>query len=427
MGTSFESEESTRESPKTPNALKELSGKDQENAEENKNQLVLQLQGHFALLDSSNMIEESDCGIGLTTDFFSIDSSSGAHYEFTYRDTQTIEAKDYSVQIKLANSFVLRLNYLGEKYQDFLTNLHLLRNDQLAQDLLILEGKASLALNGKISINTVDNGTVKEGEIRVYKTRIALFPENFDPYCLRFSDIANYKFEDYAAEFTSKNDSTKIRLSDLGEHFDQLQRYFTDANAQLLQETNSLIREIYPTVSSMNLIRLSRMLLDGIPAKFKDIESIEPQFLRAVELQVGEGKEDLLECLRHLYSIGDKQGAYVGAERLVTNYIYLMVPIGSKNAVALETNEEGRATYFFRSESERRCEEIANALRDVNYRREPIYLSEDELLKPRFAKYKFSIERIKTLAPLRKKFMGRAIHIDFDAWRTQVEGILKQS
>jgi hypothetical protein len=416
------------------------------------NPTLFTAQGHFSQFsnpEGTNLIEEFDCNLALTRNFLAIDSKNGPqHYEFAYRDLSKIVPGNYVVRYS-AGEISFDLKSLGLAYQAFLGTLLTARNDQIATDLLIAEGQPSLAVKGLIQTNQ-DKSTATiprqtSGEVRVYKTLLGFFPENQDPICVRFPEIKSSNFENYRATFDVLSTiwnvegvgkanavSKKIVVSQLGENLGSLQRTFSANSSELQADTNALIKETYPGISSTNLLKLSRLLLDGIPVKASDLNAIDPNFLKAMEFQMAEGKEELIECLNFLYSIGDRDSAFVGAKKLVTNYFYFMIPFKNGKAVALETHEEGHATYFFsRPESSdgeqvSPAEQFAMALREVNYRRTPIYLSNDDLLKPEYGKYRFSIDLIPALRFLRKHFLGRAIHSDLDSWKSQVTNILSE-
>jgi len=111
------------------------------------------------------------------------------------------------------------------------------------------------------------------------------------------------------------------------------------------------------------------------------------------------------------------------------------------NAVVLEvTSETGHATYLFRvmgrnafatASKESFAEEAALVLRDLNeaiiatgFRREPIYLSEDQLNTPEYSKYLYASEHLAPLKLLRERFFARIIHGAFEQWKTDLNDAL---
>jgi len=113
------------------------------------------------------------------------------------------------------------------------------------------------------------------------------------------------------------------------------------------------------------------------------------------------------------------------------------------NLVAWEaTSRGGRATYFFRLVPPEQAPQLedstcAGALVDtairqlnralvlLNFRREPIYLSDEKLeLQPRYRRYAIACRKLPELRRLRTSFLGRAIHTSPEAWLKQAESFL---
>ena len=61
---------------------------------------------------------------------------------------------------------------------------------------------------------------------------------------------------------------------------------------------------------------------------------------------------------------------------------------------------------------------------DINFRREPIYLSEDSLDSPKYTQYRFAVAKIPGLRILRSLFIGRVIHSSFDQWKNDATNLL---
>lgn len=116
------------------------------------------------------------------------------------------------------------------------------------------------------------------------------------------------------------------------------------------------------------------------------------------------------------------------------------------NVVAWEaSSRSGRATYFFRLVDPSQASQLrdpleAPALIDaaihrlnrvlgmLNFRRRPIYLSNDDLaMDPKYHRYAIAARRLPELRKVRASFLGRAIHGSRDAWLEQVKEILAKA
>ena len=63
----------------------------------------------------------------------------------------------------------------------------------------------------------------------------------------------------------------------------------------------------------------------------------------------------------------------------------------------------------------------------VNFRREPVYLSDEALdRQPKFHRYAIGCRKLPDLRRLRGSMLGRALHTDLDAWSAQVRTLFRQ-
>jgi hypothetical protein len=68
---------------------------------------------------------------------------------------------------------------------------------------------------------------------------------------------------------------------------------------------------------------------------------------------------------------------------------------------------------------------LNQALVLLNFRREPIYLSDESLqIQPRYRRYAIACRKMPVLRRLRAAFMGRALHSSPEDWEQQVQKIL---
>jgi hypothetical protein len=191
-------------------------------------------------------------------------------------------------------------------------------------------------------------------------------------------------------------------------------------------------------------------------AGFKLLREGEDQEEEEGEPPPGEAEEDDSE------SAGAEQAAEIAAEpaaeadareeaQPILHWFFLPLAVepGAKfpsNLVAWEaTSRSGRATYFFRlvpPEQSTRLQDastsaalIETAIRQLNraivllnFRREPIYLSDDSLLfQPRFRRYAIACRKLPELVRLRSSFVGRAIHTTPAAWQKQFKAYLAKA
>jgi hypothetical protein len=114
------------------------------------------------------------------------------------------------------------------------------------------------------------------------------------------------------------------------------------------------------------------------------------------------------------------------------------------NAVVMEAisgDGESRATYAFRLVSRQAyptlktlealragaagfLQTVNRALIAVNFRREPVYLSKEMLLRPQYARYRYSVAALPELRALRWLYVGRVMHVSPEQWQADLQSLL---
>jgi hypothetical protein len=159
---------------------------------------------------------------------------------------------------------------------------------------------------------------------------------------------------------------------------------------------------------------------------------------------------------KHLTGISNQGDTWIGVKRGLMGertgeYLWFMVPIYSEdpdkpgNALAIEATSEagtGKATYLFRilDQGEYRKPPQMDTLRseigkfidvtnrcmiEINFRREPIYLTNDKLTEPEHEQHLYAANNQKPLKHLRSHYLGRVMHVSPEQWKRDVEEILR--
>jgi hypothetical protein len=215
----------------------------------------------------------------------------------------------------------------------------------------------------------------------------------------------------------------------------------------------------------MLLRRVARLMREGKAATKKDLDAISTQIWFQLEKRIESA--GIKENYEFLKSISQPEKFAIGIKRgllgdLTGEYLWMLFPIYSinpaepGNAIAMEAvnintaeleNElepetSGKATYFFRIASrkdypkyknldelhqvaETLISQINRCMRDINFRREPIYFSEERLSAPQNIKYYFAVQKLPGLRRLRNLFIGRVIHSTPDQWQQDIRDLLK--
>ena len=223
---------------------------------------------------------------------------------------------------------------------------------------------------------------------------------------------------------------------------------------EYISRTDEIQKSKHVFEGILSVIRKAAELLkDGRAAKKTDLENIFPGLWTKLEerLEIAEVKDEY----DFLSALSDKEQVCIGFKRgllgdLTGEYIWFLIPIYSPdpgmpgNVVAMEASGDGggKATYFFRImdrneyRQKRDKSELADitsefliklnrCMLEINFRREPIYLTDEKINQPSYSRYRESIRQIPYLQTLRKHFIGRVIHGSSEQWEKDVLDLMQ--
>ena len=414
--------------------------------------ISMEVKLRFSLADLlGKVVSMGDATATLGTDALLLAQPSGGPLNFSLRDFASIEEGEYRISIHLRPSGSLLLFNAGFKYEDLVRSLFRSVNELELKDLLMDERllKQGVATEGTYVTST--RTSLGRCEVRLYETAMVVMPERAGLLRLKFRDVLGTDVNDYRLLVKLESGET-LELEKLGRELDPLRKILTDAVSDLSAKEQTMVKDAHPSADLAGVLHASQLLKDGKTANRNDLEQACPGLWTALEKKLsgyGIGEEyatlkDLSDL--DLVRIGIKRPRHTEEAK---DYIFFLAPIFSTddkkggNALAFEASsgeDEGRATYFFRIwsrmdyplpdakvmelQADRFAQELAEGLNAINFRREPIYLTEEALSTPERSRYRFAIMRIPQLSLLRERFIGKVMHSSPEQWKEDVAALL---
>lgn len=424
--------------------------------EENKQIVIMECSASYFLKDlSGQILGKGEAQARLGEESITILPKFGESLFISLRDILEISESDYKIYLTLSSKEKLAIFNLGYKYEDFLRILSRLHNEVLLKDMLMQETLRKSGVEADfVYFDEVGNEKQKgKCEPRLYETAIVVMPEKGELVRIPYSDISDIKEDDFTLSITT-DFGERFVFSKMGRQFDPFTKTLSDLMNELSLKVQSSLKELLPKADPSVIRRAAHFMKEGKAARRSDLESVSPELWKELEkkLEVSGIKEEY----DFLKSLAQKERMCIGLKRgllgdLTGEYIWFLIPIYSTdpnapgNAVAMEAisgEGGGKATYFFRIVSRRDYpnfksieelhKEVDNFIQRmnrcmlaINFRREPIYLSEERLAEPRYQKYQYAIAKIPALRQLRKLFIGRVIHSSPEQWKNDVMDLLK--
>jgi len=425
--------------------------------------------------DGLNLKSEGEARAVLEDKYMALTVMFGEPMLFAYTDIVGISDQDYKIDLFLTSKERLNLSGLGYQYEDFLFQLYELRNELMLKYLLMQEALVQAGFEAQFKRLDSTSQITQEGncEIRFYETAFILLPQKMEPIRIPYCYISSINKEDYKLTITEEY-SGKIELTKLGGNFDPLAKTLSDSLNKMMLRTQESIKELIPEATPIAINKIASLMKDGRAAKRRDLEKYSTDFWLRLTKRIDEaGMTAHYEFLNSL-SAGDQVS--VGIKRglmgdLTGTYTWLLFPLVDPdtkkldNIIAIEafnnkenteqTNPESPeteqsqeqkepaktgATYFFRIAGRKEYNQIKDeelvqqmdsfigninrAMIEINFRREPIYLSENQLQSTEYTQYRFAIAKIPSLRTLRNLFVGRVIHASIEQWEADVTSLL---
>ncbi len=411
---------------------------------------------YYLLLDREGQsLEEGETQIGLEGENLTLLHASGDGFHVELRDIADISADDHKISVLLHSGQEMILSRLGYRYKDAHRELILARNEVILKDLLMGETLQAGGIKAQADFPDKEKRVQIQSpcEIRLYETALVFLPQNAEVTRIPYSFIQSVEEANYTLMLVLVS-GEQVTFSKAGPHFDHLKASLSAAMNKMLLSAQETLRELMPFLPSMEIRDASRLLKEGRAVEKKELVNVSPGLWEELEKNIAVfGMEEYYAYLKGLSS--DPDYVYAGLKKGLMGgqaglYLWFMLPIYHNdprkpgNAVVLEasgSDGSGRATYFFRifprgeyrsglkpetlKKSSANCSEFINrAMLTINFRREPVYISQEQLKEPRFKQYQFSIKRLPELRELRSRFIGRVMHHSLAQWQQDTLSLL---
>jgi len=428
-------------------------------------------QGKFQYLDQSGASsQDGACRVQFDAETFTLTPESGPALVFDLGDLDTITAADYEARLALYTGRTIVLQQLGKAYATFVHDLTEAHRNRTVQCML-LEDMAEVArFNGNFDL-AGDNSASGPAEIRLYKSNLAVLPVASQSFQWRLADIDEAKLDAYEVTLQAGG---WLKFSHLAKRTEEFAAKINEARTALQTQTSQALHSLLPFLDPDQLQSCAALLREGRSAplaKLAEIHQHIPAALaaNAVDKALKPYYDQLItRAVAGMGYAGFKiirpdQGQNTSAagrdndpdaDSAAPETLYwFFFPIAAKpgssspaNVVAWEaSSREGRASYFFRLVAPAEAASLADPSRApsivdaairrlnrvlamLNFRRRPIYLSDEELATdPHFHRYAIAARRMPEVREVRASFLGRALHASPEAWQQQIDSFLEKA
>jgi hypothetical protein len=407
--------------------------------------------------DDDRQISQGDSELLLDAEKLTVLPTSGDPLLIPYRDIIQLSRAGYKINANLVSKEKLTIFNLGYKYEDFFRNFSNLNNEVILKDLLMNETihKSGVAADlGYINSDKAEK-TLGQCELRIYETGAVIISADGNFIRIPYNDLARIHIDSYKLILDTDYDDSYV-FSKMGKELDLCFKMLNDLIKAIAVKTQLSLQELLPAFDSSVIRKIAVLMKDGRAASHKNIDAISPVIWTELEKKLD--AFGVKEEYDYLATLGQTERICIGMKRglmgdLTGDYIWFLVPIFSVdntqpgNAIAMEATTvegSGKATYFFKITDpgiyknfknqeelqtvvDKSLKQLNRDLITVNFRREPIYLTDEQLNSTTYVGYRRVVSKVPALQELRRLFIGRVIHNSPEQWKEGVIQLLKSN
>jgi hypothetical protein len=441
--------------------------------------------GKFQYQSGGRVTQEGPCRVQFDHETFTLSPESGLPIVFDLGDADAVTGADYEVRVPLYTGSTLALRQFGKAYETLAHDLLEAFRKRAVECLLLEDMEEVERFNGTIE-RTHPGSTAQSGlaELRLYKSNLAILPSAAQPFQWRLAEIGSVQFDSAKYEVVLSSGDEQLKVKRLAKRTEEFVSRVRDAVNALAAESAQALHSALPFLNPDQLQSANALMREGRSASLAKLSAIhhrisaalaanavdtnlKPYYEKLAALSVPAMQYAGFKIIRNeedSTGADDASGAAdesassasnaAGADSAGPETLYwFFFPLADKpgssqpaNLVAWEaSSRSGRATYLFRlvdpgDAGQLRDASRAAALTDaaigrisrglgaLNFRRRPIYLSDDVLeSNPQFHRYAIAARRIPEVRELRSKFVGRALHSSLETWQQQVADLIAKS
>lgn len=345
----------------------------------------------------------------------------------------TFRSTDWDVTLGLLGGGELNLHHFGKATSVLVTELGEAWRERVATCLLIGDMRLVEAFTCQVNGQGRLVQSQEPGHLRLYESNLSFMQSDGAVATLPLARVHAVAFDSQKWEVLLSGTGFEWRVGKLGLRTDMFRRTVEKCVATTRKRCEATLHAALPELPAREVSALVQRWPEGGILSHKELQSFGaavPSWL--MEHGVSEEQrpyvEKLLEVSR---GAGLSQGWYAGykllgrateedSEVASDCLIWFLCPLKSGKSgdlVAWEAaSSQGHATYLFRCGSGQ-LEALNEALVSVQFRREPIYLSAQELQEnAQWKRHWIADQRIPHLSFLRGALHGRLIHSDPASW-----------
>ena len=397
--------------------------------------------GKFQYLDPAGAVAgQGACQFRFDKETAVLTPAAGTPIAFDLGDVDRAVRHDWDCELTLFTGRRVQLRQFGAAFSTMAEELIAAWRDRTVRCLLLEDLEEVARYGGTAALD----GPAAPAEIRLYKSNLAVLPLDGPAIQWRLAEVDAVSFDAAAYAVHLESAGRHLTLARLAKKTDEFRGNLEGAMDDLRSQAAEALHTTFPFLDPEALQNLQQTMPEGRSASLAALRGVHaklPEALvaRAVDeplrpyfeaLRARSQSDALLTGFKFIRSAEEDSGAEGEAAEPAPKkdepplFFWFFFPLAGGRVAWEATTGSGRATYFFDAPPpvEQAVAGLTRGLALVNFRREPVYLSDESLAQQqRFRRYAIGCRKLPDLRALRAAFRGRAIHSSMETWTSQVD------
>jgi len=373
--------------------------------------------------------------------------------EIAFAEINSLSFANHIITVK-TDSGDYTFSYMGQWAQPFYNELCDAYNNAVLRSMFI-KNNPVLTTKGDYRYSEKDIKGSGYAAVHVYENNVTALPPDLTARRVPLCFVTGMDKSDY--NLTLKLDTGEsYSYAKLGYDTSPFATAVEKQIRALFEKTLAAIKEIDPSLTTVQASQLVKIMPQGAAAMLEQLTGIASSFKTALEEKIENTRaaeyytEFKKMCEPAKIYIGfrkNEAGADSGGmadiiggltggndpiEALDDNeaetaqpdlyLLWLIVPSPNGQYAAVEFAEADSATFVYKTggDFDGFAKQLNRALEAINFKREVIRMTDEELKKPENADYYMAAKRTASLQFVRSNFVGRVIHSSPEAWKRKL-------
>jgi len=360
--------------------------------------------------------------------------------EIPFSEMNELRLANYAVTIR-ADSGDYILSRMGSWCDPFYAALCDAYNKAVLRSLFI-SGKPTITARGEYRYTELNKASSGEAPVHVYENNMTFLPPNIGARRVPLCFVSS--METGSFELTLRlNTGESYTCAKLGFDTAPLEAAIEKHLRTLREKTLAAVKDIDPSLATTPASQLAKLMPEGAAAPIGQLATIAPSFAAALEGKIATTRaassyamfKEMCDPAQIWVGFRKNEGTRGSAvdsdedpDAVVDPYLlWLIAPSPDGQCAVVEFAEANSASFVYRTGGDffAFARQLNRALEAINFKREVIRLSDEELRKPENVDYFMAAKRTTALQFIRANFLGRIIHSSPESWKRNLLNYFK--